>query len=312
MWLGDLLENVKTTAANGVEQPLGRDAFHTYLRTSLAQAKPYDQLAREILAGNGDSFADGPPNFWVRNIATMGVVQDTWDNQAAAAGEKFLGMQVNCTGCHNGAGHTDAVNVYLSTKTRMDFWKNAAFFAQTIVTTATRPRFRQAQVRSQRTTRPAPTFSTRRPATAPRALPVAGQSKTVDARLLPDRREAAGRKAPPRRVRPHAHGAPAVRARDRELPLEGDVRRRHRRARRRLRSLSASTRQRSRPGRRSRPATRRFLRSSRRSSLRAATTSALSCARWRTPRPTSCPRVTRRAPGARRTRGTSPAASRAG
>lgn len=139
MWLGDLLENVKRTAANGIEQSSGRDALSSYVRTSLAEAKPYDQLVREILAGDGDSFAYGPPNFWVRNLATMGVQQDTWDNQAAAAGEKFLGMQVNCTGCHNGAGHTDAVNVYLSTKTRMDFWKNAAFFAQTRVTTAIDP-----------------------------------------------------------------------------------------------------------------------------------------------------------------------------
>ena len=179
MWLGDLLENVKTTAANGVEQPLGRDAFSSYLRASLAQAKPYDQLVREILAGNGDSFAAGPPNFWVRNLATMGVAQDTWDNQAAAAGEKFLGMQENCTGCHNGAGHTDTVNVYLSTKTRMDFWKNAAFFAQTTVTTAMDPASAQRKyLLSDNTTGSylLNTTSGNRPARAP----VAGQSNKVD------------------------------------------------------------------------------------------------------------------------------------
>ncbi len=136
MWLGDLLENVKTTAANGIEQPLGRNALYAYLRASLAQAKPYDQLVRELIAGTGDSFLAGPPNHWVRNMATMGVIQDTWDNEAAAAGEKFLGMQINCTGCHRGLGHTDAVNLYLTTKTRMDFWKNAAFFAQTTATGA--------------------------------------------------------------------------------------------------------------------------------------------------------------------------------
>ena len=28
MWLGDLLENVRTTAANGVEQALGRNALY--------------------------------------------------------------------------------------------------------------------------------------------------------------------------------------------------------------------------------------------------------------------------------------------
>ena len=179
MWLGDLLENVKTTAANGVEQPLGRDAFSSYLRTSLAQAKPYDQLVREILAGNGDSFTSGPPNFWVRNLATMGVAQDTWDNQGAAAGEKFLGMQENCTGCHNGAGHTDSVNVYLSTKTRMDFWKNAAFFAQTTVTTAMDPASAQRKyLLSDNTTGSylLNTTSGNRPARAP----VTGQPNKVD------------------------------------------------------------------------------------------------------------------------------------
>ncbi|MEO8584632.1 MAG: DUF1549 domain-containing protein [Acidobacteriota bacterium] len=179
MWLGDLLENVKTTAANGIEQPLGRDAFSVYLRTSLAQAKPYDQLAREVLAGNGDSFTDGPPNFWVRNLATMGVAQDTWDNQAAAAGEKFLGLQVNCTGCHNGAGHTDAVNVYLSTKTRMDFWKNAAFFARTTVATAMDPASAQRKyLLSDNTTGSylLNTTSGNRPARAP----VTGQPNKVD------------------------------------------------------------------------------------------------------------------------------------
>lgn len=179
MWLGDLLENVKTTAANGIEQPLGRDAFSAYLRTALAQAKPYDQLAREILAGNGDSFTDGPPNFWVRNLATMGVAQDTWDNQAAAAGEKFLGLQVNCTGCHNGAGHTDAVNVYLSTKTRMDFWKNAAFFAQTTVATAMDPSSAQRKyLLSDNSTGSylLNTTSGNRPARAP----ATGQSNKVD------------------------------------------------------------------------------------------------------------------------------------
>ncbi|HEX7614809.1 MAG TPA: DUF1553 domain-containing protein [Thermoanaerobaculia bacterium] len=179
MWLGDLVENVKTTVANGVEQPLGRDAFFTYLRTSLAHAKPYDQLVREILAGNGDSFASGPPNFWIRNIATMGVTQDTWDNEAAAAGEKFLGMQVNCTGCHNGAGHTDAVNVYLSTKTRMDFWKNAAFFAQTAVSTAVDPASTQRKYLLADVTTGSYLLNTKsgnRPARAP----VTGQSNKVD------------------------------------------------------------------------------------------------------------------------------------
>ena len=138
MWLGDLVENVRTTSANGVEQPLGRNALYAWscARRSL-RGSPTTSSCGSSSRARATASRPAPPNFWVRNMATMGVIQDTWDNQFAASTEKFLGMQCNCTGCHNGAGHTDAVNVYLSTKTRMDFWKNAAFFAQTTATSAT-------------------------------------------------------------------------------------------------------------------------------------------------------------------------------
>lgn len=132
MWFGDLVENVRTTSANGIEQVPGRNAFYAWIRSSIAAAKPYDQMVRELVAGTGDSFVDGATNFWVRNLTTMGVAQDNYDNVAAVTGEKFLGLQMNCSGCHNGAGHSQ--NLYVQLKTRMDFWKNAAFFAQTTST----------------------------------------------------------------------------------------------------------------------------------------------------------------------------------
>ncbi len=134
MWYGDLVESVQRTINNGTETYAGRNAFFAWIRRAIAAGMPYDEMAREVITGSGDSFANGPPNFWVRNQAAAGPIQDTYDNQFAAAGEKFLGMQVNCTGCHNGAGHTDLVNVYLSLKARTDFWKSAAFFAKTTQT----------------------------------------------------------------------------------------------------------------------------------------------------------------------------------
>jgi len=135
MWFGDLVENVRTTSANGIEQAPGRNALHAWVRASIAAGKPYDQMVRELIGASGDSFADGAPNFWVRNLTTMGVTQDNYDNLAAVTGEKFLGMQINCSGCHNGAGHS--LNLYVQLKTRMDFWRNAAFFAQTTSTRTT-------------------------------------------------------------------------------------------------------------------------------------------------------------------------------
>ena len=132
MWFGDLVQNVRTTSANGVEQTPGRNALHAWIRASIAAGKPYDQMVRELVGATGDSFANGAADFWVRNLTTMGVTQDNYDNVAAVTGEKFLGMQINCSGCHNGAGHS--LNLYVQLKTRMDFWKNAAFFAQTTST----------------------------------------------------------------------------------------------------------------------------------------------------------------------------------
>ncbi len=130
LWFGDLVANVRTTSANGVEQAPGRNALYAWTRAALAAGMPYDEMVRELIAGKGDSFASGPVDFIVRNLTTMGVTQDNYDNDAAVTGEKFLGMPINCSGCHNGAGHSP--NLYIQLKTRTDFWRNAAFFAQTV------------------------------------------------------------------------------------------------------------------------------------------------------------------------------------
>ena len=71
---------------------------------------------RDLISGKGDSFANGPADFWVRQIQNNGPIQDTYDNLAAQSGDKFLGMPFLCLSCHNGLGHLDTINVYLKTK----------------------------------------------------------------------------------------------------------------------------------------------------------------------------------------------------
>jgi hypothetical protein len=130
MWFGDLVQNVQ--ASNNIrEYYVGRNAYYNYIHDSIKNAKPYDQMVREIISGKGDSFTNGPSDFWVRQIQTNGPVQDTYDNLAAQSGEKFLAMPMLCISCHNGLGHLDLVNTYLKSKTRYDFWGEAAFFART-------------------------------------------------------------------------------------------------------------------------------------------------------------------------------------
>ena len=133
MWFGDLVQNVQNSSATR-EYPQGRNAYYTFIHDSIKANKPYDQLVREVISGKGDSFANGAPDYWVRQIQNNGPIQDTYDNLAAESGEKFLGMTFLCLSCHNGLGHLDTINVYLKSKARYDFWGNAAFFARTRAT----------------------------------------------------------------------------------------------------------------------------------------------------------------------------------
>jgi hypothetical protein len=133
MWFGDLVQNVQVSS-NSREFPAGRNAFYAYIHDSIKANKPYDQMVREILGANGDSYAAGPPNFWVRQIQPNGPIQDTYDNLAAESGSMFLGMPMQCLSCHNGLKHLETVNVYLKSHSRYDFWGNASFFSRGVAT----------------------------------------------------------------------------------------------------------------------------------------------------------------------------------
>ncbi|MEO8587549.1 MAG: DUF1549 domain-containing protein [Acidobacteriota bacterium] len=109
----------------------GRNALHAYFVDALRSKKPYDLVARELIAGAGLNSANGQANFAVRNIQQNGPAQDTYDNLGASMGSAFLGTNaVFCTSCHNGAGHLDAINLWGSTVRRQDFWGMSAFFAK--------------------------------------------------------------------------------------------------------------------------------------------------------------------------------------
>jgi hypothetical protein len=59
----------------------------------------------------------------------LGMVQqlDTHDELATLYAKTFLGVNLSCVSCHDGAGHLEKVNVWLSGKTRSQFFQNAAF-----------------------------------------------------------------------------------------------------------------------------------------------------------------------------------------
>ena len=88
-------------------------AFHQYVRQSVADNKPWDRFAREILTARGNNLQHGEANYFVLH-------KDLSDLTEATA-VTFLGMSVTCCRCHN---HP------LEKWTQDQYWSMANLFAR--------------------------------------------------------------------------------------------------------------------------------------------------------------------------------------
>ena len=76
----------------------------------------------------------GPANLLIRdyvgNDKVDGYVmhEDTLDDIAISTAKYFLGVNMECVSCHDGAGHLEPVNLWLSKRNRPELWREAAFF----------------------------------------------------------------------------------------------------------------------------------------------------------------------------------------
>ena len=71
----------------------GMKVFHGWIRESLAQHKPLDQFARELVAARGSTYKNPPANWWRANRDPVTRAENT--------ARVFLGTQLNCAQCHN-------------------------------------------------------------------------------------------------------------------------------------------------------------------------------------------------------------------
>ena len=132
MFLGDLYQN-NSQNSQIRRYPEGVKAFNDYIRASLKAAKPYDQMAREMISATGsNSYQQGELNLVVGGVVTGGPIQDDFDQQTANIATMFLGMShVNCLLCHNGRGHLDALSLWGSQTTRYQAWQLASYLSHT-------------------------------------------------------------------------------------------------------------------------------------------------------------------------------------
>jgi hypothetical protein len=91
----------------------GTFGFHDWIRNSIAEDKPYDKFAREILAATGDEVSN-PPTVWYKELQQPEqFVDDT--------AQVFLGLRLACAQCHHHPYEKWSQD---------DYWGIAAFFAR--------------------------------------------------------------------------------------------------------------------------------------------------------------------------------------
>ena len=122
------------------------DAFHKWTKLWLKMDRPYNEVFADMVTpvtkmGRGlptassfydtigqttyrDGFVTDPGNY-------KGLNRLDWiDGITSEIGRVFLGISVDCFSCHNGAGHSDSFNMFLTSKKRTDFWQQAAFLGR--------------------------------------------------------------------------------------------------------------------------------------------------------------------------------------
>jgi hypothetical protein len=115
--------NILIGRSGGTEQNsmISRDGMQKYLRDSFARNKPYDRMVHELVSATG-STTPGQDDFnGATNFLVMKVNEEKATLATAATAKTFLGLQVQCTQCHD-----HPFNEWKQAK----FWQMNAFFRQ--------------------------------------------------------------------------------------------------------------------------------------------------------------------------------------
>jgi hypothetical protein len=120
-------------------------SFHLYTKEWLKVDRPYNEVFADIVTASGKDHSaipatgfyaaanynatralspTDPDNYYLSNRL------DFIDEVTIDVSRIFLGLNTDCISCHNGAGHLNSINLYLSKKKRSDFHQQAAFFGK--------------------------------------------------------------------------------------------------------------------------------------------------------------------------------------
>ncbi len=116
--LGDLFQNRKERD-HDVRGTKGVRAFHDWIRTQVADNRPWDEIARAVLTAKGTTAENPAVGYYVVTVGEAGEAHRS--EVVASAAQAFLGTRVGCAQCHN---HP------LERTTQDDYYHFAGFFSR--------------------------------------------------------------------------------------------------------------------------------------------------------------------------------------
>jgi hypothetical protein len=124
-----------------------KDAFQYFIKEWLQVDRPYSEVVTDIIARSSKGHSTFPQMAFLGRIARNSAMKnrdltdpdnyagnvnrlDGIDEMNVEMSRIFLGTNIECISCHNGARHLETVNLYLSQRTRQEFAEQAAFFGE--------------------------------------------------------------------------------------------------------------------------------------------------------------------------------------
>jgi len=123
-----------------------QEAFAYWLQTALKLDRPWNEVVADIIGAGATKSQTTIPELGAyemplyNNLSAQTLTDkdnyrlmnrlDLIDESSINISRVFLGLNIECISCHDGAGHLETVNLYLANKKRAEFANEAAFLGK--------------------------------------------------------------------------------------------------------------------------------------------------------------------------------------
>ena len=128
----------------GNRMGFGKNLFHYWTEEWLRLDRSYADVVTDLLTQGGKSSHSSPGALYFARDFVKALDDpkepdahdlvnraDSIDEFTVTYGKVLLGVNMGCVSCHDGANHLEQVNLFLTSKTRENFFQQAAFFGKT-------------------------------------------------------------------------------------------------------------------------------------------------------------------------------------